>query len=322
MHPTALIQGCLHCTGRLLCYLLLTGLAVSSQAQQPAEPLPVAVPVDVIEDYERFLGPRDPLAISDFSGPFSRRDVVELILLQQALHLGGFGWPLTFIPETSYRRVIRQMAAGQLISTGASKWHLDLASAGDALLISDALVENGEFIVGIYTLATHRHIQQAEADQLRQWRIISNQHWRADVHTLQALGFRRITYGGDWPSMVRMLDAGRGELVLAPFPNRDDLSIEVNGSRLLPVEHIRVAISGSRHWAVSRKHPQGPAFFAALQRGLAQLRLQGVVERAYRQSGFFNAQTDQWPILKLVVSAGGEPAVGSPPAERSAEGAQ
>lgn len=335
MSLTSLAEECLSSTGRWLQYLLLTGAAALShgtevkgaawdtagiEATQADGPLPIAVAVDVMEDYARFIGTRDPLTMTDFSGPYARRDVVELILLQQALHMGGFREPIVFVPEYSYRRAIRQMAAGQLISTGASKWRIDLAGTGDALLISDPLVEDGDFIVGIYTLEANRNIQQADAEQLRQWRIISNRHWRADVHTIQTLGFGRITYGGDWLSMVRMLDAGRAELVLAPFPSGDNLAIEVNGSRLLPVQNITVAISGSRHWAVSRAHPQGAVFFQALQVGLKQLRQNGLVTKAYRQSGFFNAATDRWPVMQPPPGSGAI-ATRAPPKHSSSDSA-
>ena len=48
-------------------------------------PLPALIPDDVLLDYQRFLAGRDPLAIVDFGGLHARRDVIEVLLLQQAL---------------------------------------------------------------------------------------------------------------------------------------------------------------------------------------------------------------------------------------------
>ena len=50
----------------------------------------VLVPNDVAADYEAFLDGRDPQTITDFSGPFARRDVVEVVVTQQALARGGW----------------------------------------------------------------------------------------------------------------------------------------------------------------------------------------------------------------------------------------
>ena len=51
-----------------------------------AEPLlPALIPDDVLRDYQAFLAGRDPVAITDYGGPLSRRDVVEVVLIHQAL---------------------------------------------------------------------------------------------------------------------------------------------------------------------------------------------------------------------------------------------
>lgn len=50
-----------------------------------ADPVTVLVPPDVWKDYQTLVNGRDPLTITEFSGPGRRRDVVEVILLQQAL---------------------------------------------------------------------------------------------------------------------------------------------------------------------------------------------------------------------------------------------
>ena len=47
---------------------------------------------DVYEDYTTFVNNRDVLQITDFSGQAIRRDVVDMIIAQQALSLGGFDY--------------------------------------------------------------------------------------------------------------------------------------------------------------------------------------------------------------------------------------
>ena len=51
---------------------------------------------DVYQDYTTFLAGRDPLEIKSFSGHKIRRDVVDMIIAQQALKLGGFNKTFTY----------------------------------------------------------------------------------------------------------------------------------------------------------------------------------------------------------------------------------
>ncbi len=56
----------------------------------------IAILSDVHADYLHFLKGRDPHAITEFGEFGARRDVVEVILLEQALRLGGLAAHLTF----------------------------------------------------------------------------------------------------------------------------------------------------------------------------------------------------------------------------------
>ncbi len=48
---------------------------------------------DVYDDYSRFLNGRKPIEVKDFSGAYIRRDVVDMIIAQQALNIGGYTKP-------------------------------------------------------------------------------------------------------------------------------------------------------------------------------------------------------------------------------------
>jgi len=121
------------------------------------------------------------------------------------------------------------------------------------------------------------------------------------VQTLKELGFKHITYSPNWVNMVRMIEADRADITLAPFQTTPDMSIPVNDVTLYPVKNVKVAISGSRHWPVSRKHPLGAAFYQALERGLAELEAKGVIQQAYRECGFFHPDVTQWTLLKPTI---------------------
>lgn len=275
--------------------------ALLCAAAHPAsltDPVKIAVTTDIIADYQRFVGSRNIAAIRFYGGAGARRDVIELVLLQQALQLGGFDQAVAIVGEQTYRRTLHQVANGELIGSGALVWRADTADLRNELFVSSAVVEDGEFIVGLYTAPQNLRALSATPKTLRELTAVTSLDWKTDQLTLQALGFKQVHLTNTWVSIVRMLYAQRGDITLAPFQAGDDMALESQGVTLVPIPNIKVALQGSRHWIVSRKHPSGRAYFAALERGLAQMRRKGTIHRAYRESGFFNSAVAQWPLLK------------------------
>lgn len=103
----------------------------------------VILPPDVLKDYLDFLKGRDPLTITDYSGPLSRRDVVEVVLFQQALDLGGFDMPLKLRTVASYSRTMLELQTGAAAAAANTMWHRDLIGLDANILISPALVRKG-----------------------------------------------------------------------------------------------------------------------------------------------------------------------------------
>lgn len=65
----------------------------------------------------------------------------------------------------------------------------------------------------------------------------------------------------------------------------------------MPVQGLKVKLAGSRGWAVSLTHPAGVEAYAAIEKGLAVLRDEGVIVRAYRGSGVINERVADWKVL-------------------------
>jgi len=282
---------------RMLRLLALACIILSCVAEAD-EPVLVAVNYDLPADYLRFLNGRDPLSIKTYSGDGARRDVIEIVLLMQALHLGGFKTPVELHVEPSYLRILRGVADGQFISSGALMWKTDIDMLERAYLISRPVVKHGEFIVGIYTGAKkQKHLNNMDPSRLKNLNVVTSSQWQSDVQTLKDLGFKNITYSPNWVNIARMIEANRADITLAPFQTTPDMSIAVNDVTLYPIKGVTVAISGSRHWPVSRKHPLGDAFYQALERGLTELDDKGIIKQAYRECGFFHPGVAQWKLL-------------------------
>lgn len=257
-----------------------------------------AVDEDIIADYHLFVGERDPLLIDYFGGPGARRDVIEIVLLQQALALGGFSAKVTLRPENSYLRALKLVADGHVALSGALKWRDDITPHSTHLFKTKAIVKEGEFIAGLYTRPDNQRALRANTiEEIRHLSAASNNHWQADVKTLHELGIKKIYFSTYWVQIVRMVVAKRADVTLAPFQVNPDMKVMVDGLELVPIPGIKVALPGSRHWPVSKTHPLGEEIFAALARGIDELEKKNIIQRAYEECGFFHPEVKDWKLL-------------------------
>ena len=98
--------------------------------------------------------------------------------------------------------------------------------------------------------------------------------------------------------MTDMIIKGRADVMLAGFYNSDDLSFTQDGHKFMPINGFKVSLPDSRHFVVSRGQAQNKAIFAMLEKGLAVLRKKGLIEKAYKQSGFINEQVQHWAMTR------------------------
>lgn len=263
-----------------------------------ADTIDMIVPNDVMQDYQEFVSGRDVRTITRFDGKKSRRDVVELVLIQQALSLGGMHATVRFAAADSWLRIQKEVAEGRILMAANSGWKADLESIKDRLFLSLPCIEDGEFEVGLYVLPTNQKALSAKnLTDVRQLSAISNRAWMVDWALLEKLGPARLENAVKWETMVRMVAGGRVDFLLAPFQPEADLSLTVDNTRLIPIPNLKLGLHGTRHFIVSRQHPQGQATINALNRGLLLLKQQQVLKQAYQQSGFFNAQVGHWQRL-------------------------
>lgn len=281
--------------------MIVVGLSLAwltIQSCLAGQTISAAVDEDLILDYQLFVGKSDPLKISNFKGPGSRRAVIELILLQQALHLGGFDRKLVLRPENSYLRSLRLIQDGQVALSGTLIWKADLEGYEDSVLISPPLIPQDYFEVGIYTHSTNEKALNATTlAELRQLSAASNIHWKTDLTALNQLGIKKIHNTNAWMQMVRMVVAKRADITLAPFQPNPNMSLLAGSLELVPIPGVKVGLPGTRHWAISPKHPYTEAIEAALKRGIPILQANNTVRRAYEEAGFFHPTVKNWTLL-------------------------
>lgn len=272
--------------------LLFIGFATSSKAA--TDKIILTVQTDVYEDYLCLLNDRAALDITDFKGECSRRDVVDIILLQQALKLGGLELPITFRTGNYELRNRQLLEDGFLLVSVDTFWLTEAKKVQDHLYISEPMLRKGEYIAGIYTSPKNKKaLASRSLKQIRQLSGVSSQNWTADWAVMQQLGLKQLVDEPIWVSQVKLVDRQFVDFMLAPF----SVDFAKNGVLLKLIPDIALKLNDSRHYVLSKKHPLSEAAFKALNAGIAKMRQAGTIHKAYSDAGFFFATEHKWKII-------------------------
>ena len=277
----------------LISYLVSTALEAAS----------ILAYSDVYQDYVKFLKGRSPYDITNFKGENTRRDVVEIILIQQALKIGGYTGPIKIIhQEVRYRRVLSLVAQGLADTVSNSVWLTDVDKKKGQFYISDILIPEDKFVAGFYVLADKVDRVNIEVrEDIGKYIAICNINWPVDLAVLKSLNAKCV-YSPSWGSMVKMLKAKRGDFILTSFQSTQDLALQAYGVKLLPVRNIKVSLQERRVFVVSKLSKEGGPIFHALQKGIKELMAKGMFDKAYRESGFYNEAVKDWKMIKPKLS--------------------
>ncbi|MCG7535215.1 hypothetical protein [Pseudoalteromonas sp. OOF1S-7] len=278
-----------------LCCLVVSPAALAARiaAEQPASDNVVDMFIrdDVYADYLRFLNGREPLEVTQFSGNYVRRDVVDMVLAQQALALGGFRKVFTYRPGNVSFRHSNLLEQGKLLLSFDSYWLEDAQAKADKLFISDAVIRRGEYFAGIFYAPENLAVARiTRLDELRELSAVSTSRWRTDWQTLNSLGLKHLMNEPVWASQAQMVNRQWVDFMLMPLMPSLDNEFRLDDIFLVAHPNLVVQFDGSRHFVVSRLHPDGERAFKALQSGLKQLRAQGMIRQAYEQAGFIPDQ--------------------------------
>lgn len=270
----------------------------TSHADHGEHNIRIVVADDVLDDYHLFLDGRDPLAITSFDGKHSRRDVVEVVLIQQALYRGGWLGEVNLLPGGNYARMMQLIAEGEADITGSSTWFRDISHNGQLISASEAVIPLGAFEAGFYMLADNpNRLKTHNLRGIRLMRGASNRNWKPDWQALGKLGLADLIHVPAWELMVQFVAEGRADFLLAPFQPGQEMELVVNDVRMLPIPGFKIALDGSRHFAVTKARDYSADLIVAVNQGIAELSAIGRIEQAYRESGFFHPAVRDWTLI-------------------------
>ena len=274
-------------------FLLLVIQSVLVTALARKDTILIYIRDDVYEDYIQFIDGRDVLQITNFSGKNIRRDVVDMILAQQALRLGGFEHKFSYAPGKVNFRNTKMLQNGRLLISFDSYWLNDALPLADEVYISQAVIRNGEYVAGIYTSPKNTKALSVKSLQdLKKLSAVSTPLWRTDWQTLQSLPIKKLVREDSWLSMARMVNIKWVDFLLMAFNSTPDKSFTMDVVHLVPVKNIAVVLNDSRHFVISKAHPKGDEAIKAINEGISKLRQKGAIKKAYQEAGFFVNEKD------------------------------
>lgn len=242
---------------------------------------------DVYEDYLRFLNGRSPIEVVDFHGEYIRRDVVDMIIVQQALMLGGFKKSFLYRPGKVNFRNTRLLEQGKLLLSFDSYWLADAQVLEDKLFISAPIIREGEYFAGIYS-----HPDNVNVAQLSQFKdfsrltAVSTPRWRTDWQTLSSLPLKELFVEHEWLAQAQMVHRQWADFMMMPLMPSLGNRYKLEEIELIAHPTVILELNGSRHFVISKLHPDGERAFLAIQKGIEVLRAQGRIKRAYQEAGF------------------------------------
>ncbi|CCQ09934.1 hypothetical protein PALB_7820 [Pseudoalteromonas luteoviolacea B = ATCC 29581] len=241
---------------------------------------------DVYEDYLRFLRGRSPLDVVDFHGEYIRRDVVDMIIVQQALMLGGFDKPFEYRSGKVNFRNTRLLEQGKLLLSFDSYWLDDAKALEDKLFISQAVIRQGEYFAGIYSNPDNEKVAQLKSyNDFLNLTAVSTPRWRTDWQTLSSLPLKELFVEHEWLAQAQMVHRGWADFMMMPLMPSLNNAYQLEEIKLVAHPSLILELNGSRHFVISRNHPDGERAFKAIEKGLTLLREQNRIKRAYEEAG-------------------------------------
>jgi hypothetical protein len=267
------------------CYVVLSSLLQVVHADE--KQIEMFIRDDVYEDYIRFLAGRSPVEVIDFHGDYIRRDVVDMIIVQQALVLGGFQKTFAYRPGNVNFRNTRLLEQGKLLLSFDSYWLADAEVLQDKLFISAPIIRQGEYFAGIYAHADNKRVAALNTiDDFSQLTSVSTPRWRTDWQTLSLLPLKEVFVEHEWLAQAQMVHRQWADFMMMPLMPSLENRYKLEDIELVAHPTAILELNGSRHFVISKLHPDGERAYQAIQKGIEVLRAQGRIKRAYQEAGF------------------------------------
>ena len=238
------------------------------------------------------------LQIDRFDSPYANRPTVDLLLQLQALAASGLEFDYELSIHPNHGRAMAEVLQGYNDLTAETVWDSEIAQATDSILSSRPVIQNNEFEKGLYVLPGNTRLLEANLPAALSGFVGATVfNWSVDVRLFENLGLKRVEKTSKIEAVFQLIRDGRADFTLLEFAATPDMGIDNGDVKLIPVPNCKIALPGSRSWIVSKHSPHADTLVQALDRGIAILRQEGRIERAFRECGFFHPGVARWKRL-------------------------
>ena len=224
--------------------------------------------------------------------------LAHLVIMQQALYKGGLDIDFDFVISPNHKR------SGALLSSGkaviSSFFSYAEAQPKDTY-ISSAVMAPRTLKKGIYGLASNKALMRVKSlDDLKPLKGVLVEAWKNDMKILKSHGITQIEVVPKYLNIFTRI-AHRGiDYTLLDYPHNDELIQYNNKIKLYPVPNLMLELEGSRHFFISKNHPDGKRVFTALEKGLGIMKDDGTIEKYFRQIKIIRDDFKHYKVLNKV----------------------
>ncbi|ACS78890.1 ABC transporter substrate-binding protein [Maridesulfovibrio salexigens] len=283
-----------------LLFIILLSFPYPSQGKTL---IPVTIQQDTLDSYNELLlhTGKHPYLLEELPTSKISRSLADVIIAQKAIKLGGIEPVFIFKAIPNSRRATEDAANGLVVfyPHQLNLNTLNVPRYKKNFLVSDPITRFGEFQKAFYCLASNAALLSCtNAKEINlNGKGIVGQHWHNDKKVLRDMGITNLIDAPTFECMIKMIRAGRADWIPLEISNAKDSSMTLYGVHLVPIPEIKFSLLESRHFFISKTHPEGEKIYEALQKGIKELRKQGFIHKILTQAGMFNPNADSWTIL-------------------------
>jgi hypothetical protein len=224
----------------------------------------------------------------------------------KALTKGGLTPKFILLNTPNYPRSLHDTRMGLAAMPSESVWKND--AVNEHFYVTDPIFKPKEYTKGLYATSNiHNKVsplllriktKKEALDIVRQFSVLSSQAWAEDWSILNKLEIP-VIHASNIELMCILLKNNRGDLYMGDLPKSVEHKtiINCNGLALHLIKGIKVSLPQSRHFIVSKKHPNSKVIFDALNHGVKLLRQSGELQKALSPHKPNQTNTIDWVEL-------------------------
>ncbi len=269
--------------------LRLFALYITVMMPTFASELKISAQSEIYDSYQNVISKTSCNDIDNYRN-YPHRGLVELILLCKVLTDVA---DIEIVRAPNYSRALQMAVNGSVHMPAESVWNFEIPKQG--FYATEPIIADGEFVVGLFTSPENaKALKVKDKDSLSSLTAVSSPNWKVDWQILSKLNLKSLYKASTLQQMANMVNTHRADFLLWKFSGKADLSSTIGGVKLVPIRKLKLKLYGSRHFIISKKHPNSKIIFETLNRKLKIMRQQGKIKSIFLESGFYTDAIKDW----------------------------